>query len=128
MPSWSDDEGRCHYTVEGVPCYRSEAGCPMHGIETRAKASRKKITKKKTEVQLVSLDDGWVGIYINGKLVHQNHDLSVRVFMHHLQSIGLAKDIDFKDGEPESEEADQRIQDMGELPENFADIAKDIVS
>lgn len=38
MPSWTDDEGRCHYSVNGVPCYRSTTGkCPAHGGMTRVR-------------------------------------------------------------------------------------------
>ena len=32
MPNWSDDEGRCHFEVDGVPCYQSDVGCPMHRV------------------------------------------------------------------------------------------------
>lgn len=34
MPNWSDDEGRCHFEVKGVPCYQSPVGCPAHGGST----------------------------------------------------------------------------------------------
>lgn len=30
MPNWSDNEGNCHFDVDGTPCYLSETGCPMH--------------------------------------------------------------------------------------------------
>lgn len=30
MPSWTDDSGRCHFDVGGVPCHRSETGCRVH--------------------------------------------------------------------------------------------------
>lgn len=33
MPNWSDDEGRCHFEVNGVPCYQSPVGCPMHAVK-----------------------------------------------------------------------------------------------
>lgn len=36
MPNWSDDEGRCHFEVVGVPCYRSGKKCPMHSEEPQA--------------------------------------------------------------------------------------------
>ena len=39
MPSWYDDEGRCHFEVNGVPCYQSPVGCPAHGGAT-SKAKR----------------------------------------------------------------------------------------
>jgi hypothetical protein len=42
MPNWSDDEGRCHFTVNGVPCHESPVGCPMHAAKvkkTRERAS-----------------------------------------------------------------------------------------
>jgi len=44
MPNWSDDEGRCHYSVNGVPCYQSPVGCPMHGSE-KPKPKRKSKVK-----------------------------------------------------------------------------------
>lgn len=38
MPNWSDDEGRCHYSVNGVPCYQSPVDkCPAHGGMARVK-------------------------------------------------------------------------------------------
>ena len=31
MPNWTDDDGNCHFeTKQGVPCYKSELGCPIH--------------------------------------------------------------------------------------------------
>lgn len=39
MPNWSDDEGRCHFEVNGVPCYQSPVGCPIH-VGAPAKSKR----------------------------------------------------------------------------------------
>ena len=30
MPNWSDDDGRCHFEVDGIRCYESPIGCPAH--------------------------------------------------------------------------------------------------
>lgn len=40
MPNWSDDEGNCHFTVNGVPCYQSPVGCPMHAAKVKATRTR----------------------------------------------------------------------------------------
>jgi len=81
---------------------------------------------KKTEVWLVGTDDGWSGIYINGKRVHENHGISIRDFMDHLQSAGLAKDVDFKDGWLQGEEANIIMEDLGGLPDDFKNIEDNV--
>jgi hypothetical protein len=30
MPSWSDENGRCHFSCDDGPCYQSAIGCPAH--------------------------------------------------------------------------------------------------
>ena len=30
MPSWTDDEGRCWFETDGVPCCQGGTTCPMH--------------------------------------------------------------------------------------------------
>jgi hypothetical protein len=41
MPNWTDDEGRCRYTVDGVPCYESGVGCALHHSGKNPKKRRK---------------------------------------------------------------------------------------
>lgn len=40
MPNWSDDEGRCHFNVDGVPCHQSGTGCPTHRVKPTKKTSK----------------------------------------------------------------------------------------
>jgi site-specific DNA-methyltransferase (adenine-specific) len=42
MPSWSDDEGRCQYVVDGVPCYQSADKCPMHGGKSASQPRKRR--------------------------------------------------------------------------------------
>lgn len=48
MPSWSDDEGRCYYDVQGVAYYASPIGCPMHGGRLGNSVGRGYLTKETT--------------------------------------------------------------------------------
>jgi len=50
MPSWSDDEGRCHFDVDGEPCYLSSKGCPMHGGTANPKRRPRKTRPKQKRV------------------------------------------------------------------------------
>lgn len=50
MPNWSDDNGNCHFEVNGVPCYESPDKCPMHGGSWEARPKAKKPTKTTTEL------------------------------------------------------------------------------
>jgi len=47
MPNWYDDEGNCHFDVNGVPCYESPKGsiCGVRSTKTMKKTN-KKIDKK----------------------------------------------------------------------------------
>ena len=81
---------------------------------------------KKTTVWLVGSDDGWDALYIDGKAVHQNHSIRVREFMEHLQEAGLAKDVDFRSGYVEGEEANRKMEDLGCMPDNFSEIEDDV--
>lgn len=76
----------------------------------------------KTTVWLVGSDNGWDALYINGKAVCQNHGISIRDFMDHLQETGLAKDVDFKSGYVDGKEANREIEDLGCMPDNFSEI------
>lgn len=40
MPNWTDDEGRCCFDVDGVPCHQSGTGCPMHRVEPTRKRKK----------------------------------------------------------------------------------------
>ena len=81
---------------------------------------------KKTVVWLVGTDDGWSGIYIDGKRVHENHGISIRDFMDHLQTAGLAQDVDFKSGYLQGEEANVIMEDLGGLPDDFKNIEDNV--
>ena len=50
MPNWSDDNGNCHFEVNGVPCYESPDKCPMHGGSWGNHSKTKKPTKTTTEL------------------------------------------------------------------------------
>jgi hypothetical protein len=76
----------------------------------------------KTVVWLVSTDDGWEALYIDGKAVYQNHRISIRDFMSCLDEYGLTKDFYFKDGVVAGDEANAQCEDLGQLPDEFADI------
>ncbi len=55
MPSWSDENGNCHFEVNGVPCYQSPDKCPMHGGST-AKSSKTKTTTELTRLRRENAD------------------------------------------------------------------------
>ena len=81
---------------------------------------------KKQDVWLVGTDDGWEGLYVDGKAVYQNHRISVRDFVLTLQEHDLALDVDFRDGYVAGEDANRAIEDAGCLPDNFSDIEDNI--
>jgi hypothetical protein len=51
-PNWSDDEGRCHFVVDGLPCYESGIGCPMHraGVTKRKRESAADLRAQRDEL------------------------------------------------------------------------------
>ncbi len=55
MPNWSDDNGNCHFEVNGIPCYQSPDKCPMHGGST-AKGSKTKTTTELTRLRRENAD------------------------------------------------------------------------
>ncbi len=55
MPNWSDENGNCHFEVNGVPCYQSPDKCPMHGGST-AKGSKTKTTTELTRLRRENAD------------------------------------------------------------------------
>lgn len=61
MPSWSDDEGRCHFDVDGEPCYQSAKGCPMHAAPASKKLKRT-YTRAEVEALLAALEQVLVDI------------------------------------------------------------------
>lgn len=80
----------------------------------------------KTTVWLVTTDDGWSAIYINGKSAYQNHGISIRDFVLAIQKAGLAEDVDFKDGFIDNEEALQKMAYLGCMPDDFSEIENDV--
>lgn len=81
---------------------------------------------KKTKVWLVGSDDGWDALYIDGKAVFQNHSISIHTFMEYLQEAGLAKDVEFCSGSVSGDEANRKLEDLGCMPDSFADIEDDV--
>lgn len=57
MPNWSDDEGRCHFDVNGVPCYQSDVGCPMHRGASLLKHPRKRREKRYTRAEVLAFGE-----------------------------------------------------------------------
>lgn len=57
MPNWSDDEGRCHFDVNGVPCYQSDVGCPMHRGACLLKHPRKRREKRYTRAEVLAFGE-----------------------------------------------------------------------
>ena len=55
MPNWNDDNGNCHFEVNGVPCYQSPDKCPMHGGST-AKRPKTKTTTELTRLRRENAD------------------------------------------------------------------------
>ncbi len=45
MPNWSDENGNCHFEVNGIPCYESPDKCPMHGGSTEKRPKIKTTTE-----------------------------------------------------------------------------------
>lgn len=80
------------------------------------------MSKKKTTVWLVSTDDGWEALYIDGKSVYQDHRISVRDFMSCLEDYDLVNGLIFRDGAVSGEEANRICEERGNLPDNFEDI------
>lgn len=73
------------------------------------------------DIKLVSIEDGYEGLYVDGKLVYQNHYINVGEFVCFLQSRGLLSDIQFDDPFL-TEESDAKVKDAGGFPEDFSDL------
>jgi len=80
----------------------------------------------KTIVWLVSTNDGWEALYIDGKAVYQDHRISIRDFMSCLSEYGLTRDFVFNDGAVAGEEANAQCESLGCLPDEFADIEDNV--
>jgi hypothetical protein len=55
-PNWSDDEGRCHFEVDGVPCYQSDKGCLMHRAEP-ASLKRHRMARTYTRAEVLAFGE-----------------------------------------------------------------------
>jgi hypothetical protein len=66
--------------------------------------------EKKPKINVVSADD-WYGLYIDGKLVTENHSLR---WSDVLQALGIKYNWDAVD--------EEWMEEHGRLPENFKDV------
>lgn len=67
-------------------------------------------------IVLITADD-WQGIYVNGKLMDENHSLSLRMV---LEILG----VEFSDFTVDQE----WMENHGHLPENLSDVPEDKLS
>jgi hypothetical protein len=58
--------------------------------------------------------------------VFQNHSISIHTFMEYLQKAGLAKDVEFCSGSVAGEEANEKLCNLGCMPDNFSEIEDDV--
>lgn len=63
MPNWSDDEGRCHFDVNGVPCYQSPTGCQMHEVK-QPKRKRHQVSPLKTQAKRHTAHRVWTHCWV----------------------------------------------------------------
>ncbi len=82
--------------------------------------------KRKVKVWLIGSNDVWDALYIDGKAVFQNHSISIHSFMEYLQGAGLAKDVDFSTGSVTGEGANEKLESMGAMPDEFSEIEDDV--
>lgn len=75
---------------------------------------------KKREVTIVNADD-WKGLYIDGKLVFQNHSIRISDLVECLEEAGIKLGFELTEGEL-TEDGYERIQDEGCLPDDLEEV------
>lgn len=83
MPNWTDDDGRCRFDVDGVPCHQSGTGCPMH----RAKPT----PKSKRQAEVADLRAQVEGLTFQRDLARLNRDLEAKAFREERTSHGTTR-------------------------------------
>lgn len=78
------------------------------------------VSKTKTDVIDYSTDDGWHGLYIDGRLVLEDHRISISDFVDFLHAAGLALDVNFR-AYATSQKEERRITEEG-FPDNVDDL------
>lgn len=75
---------------------------------------------KPIKIDLVSGESEWQGLYVNGKLVEENHSLSCEAVLRQLADLKLIQFV-------ETYVSQEYLDDQGNLPDLLSDIPKEVV-
>ncbi len=76
----------------------------------------------KPKLRLIGTDDGdWFALYLDGKSIHQGHDISIDQFFNLLRANNVSVCLDYSSAEAGPQDS-ERATERGSLPKTLDDL------